>query len=47
MLAAASRAGAGVGVVYPGVAVVDAGCRSISVVAAAAGEVAIYYPLKT
>jgi hypothetical protein len=35
---------AGNGVVYPGVTVVDAGCRGISVVAvaAAAEEVAIY-----
>jgi hypothetical protein len=34
------------GVVYPGVAVVDTGCRSVFVVTAAAGEVAIYYTLK-
>ena len=36
---------AGDGVVYTGVVVVDAGCRSISIVAVAAGEVSIYYPL--
>ena len=38
---------AGVCVVYPGIAVVAAGCRCVSVVAVAAGEVAIYYPFET